>query len=225
MKRVHQGSSAAGVQPSRRSRQGWNSTDLSLIAVFAALIAALAIVPGIPVGALGVPITLQTLGVMLAGLVLGPARGGAAVGLYVLAGLAGLPVFSGFRSGLGVLAGPSAGYLIAFPFAAMLAGFLTVLFLRRARRFRAGALFIAGFAASLALIHPLGIAGMVINGGLAPGAAAAIDAVYLPGDVIKNILAAGIALAVHRAFPDLLLRRELGRDTAAGRTAGASATP
>ncbi len=224
MKRVHSGSSGAAVEPRRRQRKRWSSTDLSLIAVFAALIAALAIVPGIPVGALGVPITLQTLGVMLAGMVLGPGRGGAAVGLYVLAGLAGLPVFSGFRNGLGVLAGPSAGYLIAFPFAAMLAGFLTVLFLRRARRFRAGALFISGFVSSLVLIHPLGIAGMVINGGLEPGAAAAIDAVYLPGDVIKNILAAGIALAVHRAFPDLLARREIGRNPAEGRPAGASTT-
>jgi biotin transport system substrate-specific component len=224
MKRVHSGSSEAAVEPRRRVRKRWSSTDLSLIAVFAALIAALAIVPGIPVGALGVPITLQTLGVMLAGMVLGPGRGGAAVGLYVLAGLAGLPVFSGFRSGLGVLAGPSAGYLIAFPFAAMLAGYLTVLFLRRARRFRAGALFLAGIISSLLLIHPLGIAGMVINGGLDVGAAAAIDAVYLPGDVIKNILAAGIALAVHRAFPDLLARRELGRISVAGPAAGASTT-
>ncbi|MBG6184459.1 biotin transport system substrate-specific component [Arthrobacter sp. CAN_A214] len=186
-----------------RSRKRWTSTDLSLIAVFAALIAALAILPGIPIGVLGVPITLQTLGVMLAGLVLGPTRGFAAVGLYLVAGLAGLPVFSGFRSGFGVLAGPSAGYLIAFPFAALLAGFLAVLILRRAR-FRWFGLFLAGLTASLLTVHPLGIAGLVINGGLDMKAAVLADAIFLPGDIVKNILAAGIALSVHRAFPRLL---------------------
>ncbi len=186
------------------SRKRWTSTDLSLIAVFAALIAALAILPGIPIGSLGVPITLQTLGVVLAGLVLGPTRGFAAVGLYLVAGLAGLPVFSGFRSGFGVLAGPSAGYLLAFPFAALLAGFLAVLILRRAARFRWIGLFLAGLTASLLTVHPLGIAGLVINGGLEVQAAVLADAVFLPGDVVKNALAAGIALSVHRAFPRLL---------------------
>ncbi|MHA7262326.1 biotin transporter BioY [Arthrobacter sp. TMN-37] len=207
MSQAHQSSSGAAVTSRGRARKRWNSTDLSLIAVFAALIAALAIVPGIPVGALGVPITLQTLGVMLAGVVLGPARGGAAVGLYVLAGLAGLPIFSGFRGGPGVLAGPSAGYLLAFPLAAVLAGFLAVLLLRRTRRFRVGALFLACFTASLLLIHPLGIAGLVVNGGLGVRDAIAVDAAFLPGDVLKNLLAAGIAAAVHRAFP-AMLRRE-----------------
>lgn len=187
-----------------RSRKRWTSTDLSLIAVFAALIAALAILPGIPIGSLGVPITLQTLGVMLAGLVLGPTRGFAAVGLYLVAGLAGLPVFSGFRSGFGVLAGPSAGYLLAFPFAALLAGFFAVLVLRRTSRFRWIGLFLAGLAASLLTVHPLGIAGLVVNGGLDIQAAVLADMVFLPGDIVKNLLAAGIALSVHRAFPRLL---------------------
>ncbi|WP_049822534.1 biotin transporter BioY [Arthrobacter sp. H41] len=187
-----------------RTRKRWTSTDLSLIAVFAALIAALAILPGIPIGSLGVPITLQTLGVILAGLALGPTRGFAAVGLYLVAGLAGLPVFSGFRSGFGVLAGPSAGYLVAFPFAALLAGFFAVLVLRRASRFRWIGLFLAGLAASLLTVHPLGIAGLVVNGGLDVPAAVLADMVFLPGDIVKNLLAAGIALSVHRAFPRLL---------------------
>lgn len=185
-------------------RRRWNATDLSLIAVFAALVAAFAILPAIPVGPLGVPITLQTLAVMLAGVVLGPGRGGAAVGLYVAVGLAGLPVFSGFRGGLGLLAGPSAGYIIAFPLAAVLAGYLARLALRRVEKFRFPALFGACMAASLLLIHPLGIAGMMLNGKLDFAAAVAADAIYLPGDVVKNLLAAAIGLSVFRAFPRLM---------------------
>src|SRR5215218_3913580 len=111
------------TRPAGRGR--WNATDLGLIGVFAALVAGSALVPGIPAGGLGVPITLQTLAVMLTGLVLGPGRAFAAVGLYVLLGLAGLPIFSGGRSGLGILAGPSAGYILAFPLAAAAVGWLT----------------------------------------------------------------------------------------------------
>jgi biotin transport system substrate-specific component len=201
----------AGPAGSSRSssRKRWDTTDLSLVAVFAALIAALAIVPGIPVGPLGVPITLQTLGVMLAGVVLGPARGTAAVLLYLVAGLIGLPVFSGFSGGFGVLAGPSAGYLVAFPLAALVAGLLAVVIVRRASRFRAALLFLACLVASLLTIHPLGVAGLMVNARLPLRDAILVDAAYLPGDVLKNILAALLAVSVHRAFPRLLSRRPL----------------
>jgi biotin transport system substrate-specific component len=198
----------AGSRPSSRKR--WDTTDLSLVAVFAALIAALAILPGIPVGPLGVPITLQTLGVLLAGVVLGPARGAAAVLLYLVAGLIGLPVFSGFSGGFGVLAGPSAGYLVAFPLAAFVAGLLAVVVLRRARRFRTVLLFLSCLAASLLTIHPLGVAGLMVNADLPLRQAVLVDVVYLPGDVIKDILAAVLAVSVHRAFPRLL---SVGRPT------------
>ena len=96
------GQTASGVKSgSKPGRKRWNATDLGLIAVFAALVAGSALIAAIPVGGLGVPITLQTLAVMLTGLALGPGRAFAAVGLYTLLGLAGLPIFSGGRSGLG----------------------------------------------------------------------------------------------------------------------------
>ncbi|MBN1620842.1 biotin transporter BioY [candidate division WOR-3 bacterium] len=71
-----------------------------------------------------VPFTFQTLVVLLLGAALGSKRGAACVGLYLLQGTAGLPVFSGGRSGLIHLAGPTGGYLVGFFFAAYLAGFL-----------------------------------------------------------------------------------------------------
>jgi biotin transport system substrate-specific component len=105
-------------------RRAITAEDLANIAVFAALTAALSVLPGIPLGGAGVPLTLQTLAVFLTGLVLGGTRGFLAVALYVLVGLVGVPVFAGFRGGLGVLAGPSAGYILAFPLAAAAAGYV-----------------------------------------------------------------------------------------------------
>ncbi|MFJ4207716.1 biotin transporter BioY [Paenarthrobacter sp. NPDC089675] len=188
-------------------RKRWTPTDLGLIAVFAALVAASSIVPGIPVGALGVPITLVTLTVMLSGLVLGAGRGFAAVGLYVLLGLAGLPIFSGGRSGLGILATPSAGYIIAFPLAAAATGFLASLIIRKTVRFRSWLLFAATMAASIVIIHGLGVLGMMVNGKLDFTKAFIADLPYYPGDILKNVLAVLIAVSLHKAFPDVLVRR------------------
>ncbi|MBD8043721.1 biotin transporter BioY [Arthrobacter sp. Sa2BUA2] len=190
----------------RPRRTAWSATDLSYIAVFAALTAAFSLLPGIPLAA-GVPITLQTLAVMLAGLILGPLRGAAAVGLYLVAGLAGLPVFSGFSGGLGVLAGPSAGYLLSFPLAALVVGLLSRAVLRRVRRARFAALFGAALATSFLVIHPLGIAGMMLNAKLPFAAAVAADMAFWPGDVIKNLAAAAVAVSVMAAFPRLVPNR------------------
>lgn len=71
-----------------------------------------------------VPITAQTLTVMLAGLVLSPLAAGTSVGLFVLLGAIGMPVFSSGRSGLGVIMGPSGGYFIGFVVAAIVVSLL-----------------------------------------------------------------------------------------------------
>lgn len=195
-------------QGKARSRGG-AGTDLGLIAVFAAFTAVCAVLPAIPVGPVAVPITLQTLAVYLTGLVLGGRRGFLAILLYVVVGLVGLPVFAGFRGGPSVLAGPSAGYIVAFPLAALCAGLLGYAVLRRgAARTRAilglaGAAVLGGFL----ITRVLGIPGMMLNGGLTLRDAFLADLIYWPGDLIKVALAAVIAAAVHRAFPRLAARR------------------
>jgi len=188
-------------------RRRWNGTDLGLIAVFAALVAAAALVPGLALNGFGVPITFQTLAVMLTGLVLGPARGFAAVGLYTLLGLAGLPIFSQGRSGLAILAGPSAGYIIAFPIAAFVVGWLATLVIRRTTKARALWFFLAATATSIVFVHTLGFVGIAMNSKATLEQAFMSDLVFYPGDIIKNVLAAAIAVALHRAFPDVLVRR------------------
>ncbi|MDO5287913.1 MAG: biotin transporter BioY [Actinomycetia bacterium] len=176
--------------------------DLGLVAVFAALIVAMSYVS---IGIGPVPITLQTLAVSLCGLVLGPWRGGAAVLLYLLAGIANLPVFAGGRTGLVVLEGPSAGYLIAFPIAAFLAGLFAIQ-ARRIGRWLPVTLALLALLANVFVVHPAGIIGLMVNADMSFGAAFGVDIVFWPGDVVKSVLAGLIAAAVHRAFPSLLPR-------------------
>jgi len=90
--------------------------------LFAAATSATAPVDMVHPLAPNVPITLQTLWVYLAGIVLGPLWAAVAFILYLLAGLIGLPVFAGGNAGLGVILGPTGGFLIGFPLAAMTIG-------------------------------------------------------------------------------------------------------
>ena len=179
--------------------------DIALVAAFAALISASAYVGAIPVGSAGVPITLQTLTVMLAGCILGPVRGFSAVTLYLALGAVGLPVFAEHSSGIGVFTGPSGGYLLSFPIAAALGGFL-VAHVARERRTRALVVFACSIAASILVIHPLGILGMMLHFDVSFLEAAAWDMPFWLGDVVKTSLVAMIAAEVHLAFPQLLQR-------------------
>ena len=95
----------ATTAPTASTSSRSTATDLALIAAFAALIAACTLIGGIPVGGAGVPITLQTFGVLLAGCVLGPVRGFLAVSLYLLLGAIGLPVFADHTGGLAAFSG------------------------------------------------------------------------------------------------------------------------
>lgn len=180
------------------------TTDLALVAVFAALVAACTLVPAIPIGV--VPITLQTLGVMLAGLVLGARRGFLAVLLYVVVGLAGLPVFAQGAAGIGTLLKPSAGYLLAFPIGALVAGAMAS-WTRRAAVWRPLTLTLSALVGGILVVHPLGILGLMINAKLPLAKAFTIDIAFLPGDLAKAVIAAAVATAVHKAFPALLASR------------------
>ena len=179
--------------------------NIALVAAFAALISASAYIGAIPIGSAGVPITLQTLTVMLAGCILGPLRGFSAVVLYLALGSVGLPVFAEHSSGIGVFSGPSGGYLISFPVAAALAGFL-VKYVARERRTRALVVFACSITASILVVHVLGILGMMRFFDITFREALTYDMPFWIGDLVKTSLVAMIAAEVHRAFPQLLHR-------------------
>ena len=105
--------------------------DLAQIAIFAALIAALGLPGTITIGTSAVPITLQTLGVMLTGGILGARKGFLAVATFLVLTTAGLPLLAGGRGGIGVWAGASAGYLVGFLAGVVVIGLLTARILPR----------------------------------------------------------------------------------------------
>lgn len=188
------------------TRRRSTAADLALVATFAALLAAAALIPAISVGG-AVPITLQTLVVMLCGAVLGSKRGALAVLLYFAVGALGLPIFTQGAAGLAPFFGPSVGYLAGFPLAAFATGFIVERLPRRKIGSSIPLIFLAGLASSIIFIHPLGILGMAWRADLTIGQAFLADMVFWPGDIIKNLLMAVVATAVHRAFPTLLPTR------------------
>jgi biotin transport system substrate-specific component len=179
--------------------------DLAQIAVFAALIAGLTLPGSIPLG-VGVPITLQTLGVMLAGAMLGARKGALAVIVYVVLGLAGLPILAGGTGGLGVLAGPTGGFLVGFIPGAFVIGWLAA---RLTPRLRFWTLLIAIFAGGVLVVYLIGLPWLAVVTGLPLGQAFVVGALpFLPGDVVKVVVAAFVAAAVHRAWPGLIAPRD-----------------
>ncbi len=138
-----------------------------------------------------VPLTMQTFFVVMAGLAEGPKMGAMASGLYLLAGLVGLPVFAGGASGPGLLFQPSAGFALAFPLGAALSGLAS----RRVRgAYSFGRAFLMSTVGTMTILL-LGFVGLIINAGLDMAAAAAVTAVFIPGGLAKSAAAASLLSA------------------------------
>ncbi len=180
------------------------SRDLALVAVFAALIAALGLA-GIfyPVGA-AVPITAQTLGVMLAGSILGPRRGALAVATFLVLLAAGLPWLAGGRGGLGVFNGPTAGFLIGWIPGAAVIGLMIA---RRPTRALLGWLLLANVIGGIGVVYACGAPVLALRTHVSLGTALAGLAVYLPFDLIKVAAASVVTAAVLRGYPGIVAER------------------
>ncbi|MBM7461296.1 biotin transporter BioY [Rhodococcus coprophilus] len=177
--------------------------DLAQIAVFAALIIALGLPGQISIGSSGVPITLQSLGVMLTGALLGARKGVLSVMTVIVLGLA-LPVLAGGRTTLTSLAGPTAGFLIGWIPAVAVIGWLSMRMLPRYRTVLGIGVNVLG---GIVVLYTFGIAGMVLRTDLTVWAALAANVAFLPGDLGKAVVAAAVAAQVHRAYPALLSAR------------------
>jgi biotin transport system substrate-specific component len=146
--------------------------------------------PGTPV-----PGTLQTLFVVMAGVLLGPADGALAALVYVALGAAGAPVFAQGTGGPGVLLGPTGGYLLAFPVAAALAG---AGYSRRGVGRGWLVLTVAGSIAGLAVVYALGagrLAAVVFDGDLGRALTAGVVPFVVP-DLFKLVTVWLLASAI-----------------------------
>jgi biotin transport system substrate-specific component len=195
------------------ARKRLSSRDLALVASFAALIAVLGLPGGVQVFGNAVPVTLQTLGVMLAGSILGWKRGALSVVVVLVLVAAGLPLLSGGRGGLAVFFGPSAGYLIGWVFGAAVTGWLVQ------RRLPAYPIWWGGLANVLGGIGAVYLVGIPVQAavtGTSVLVAATTSLVFLPGDAIKVVIATAVASAVHRGYPGITSRNGSTKSERAG---------
>lgn len=170
------------------------SATLGRVAVFAALIIVLGTVvvplPG------GVPITAQTLGVMLAGLVLGPRVAPGAILLVLALAAVGLPVLAGGRGGLGVFVGPTAGYLLGW-----VAGVIVIGLIMRSGRVTWWRAATASLLGGVLVVYAFGIPVQALVTGVPFGLTALSSLAFLPGDLIKVAAATLVVVALQRAYP------------------------
>ncbi|NNU28049.1 biotin transporter BioY [Isoptericola sediminis] len=178
------------------------TADAARIATFAALLAVLGLPGSIALFGNAVPITLQTLGVMLAGAILGARRGALAVLTLLALVAAGLPLLAGGRGGLGVFVGPSAGYLVGFVAGAFVVGWLV----ERQRRVTFLGVLAAALAGGVGVVYAVGIPVQAALTGVPLPETAMLSLAFLPGDVLKALACAAVTAAVARAYPSALRR-------------------
>lgn len=181
------------------------AADLARVAVFAALIGALGLPGQLTLFGSPVPITAQSLGVMLAGALLGAWRAFLACLTFCAVVIAGLPLLAGGLGGLAALTSPRTGFFLGFPVAALVIGWLTERLLPLPRyRFWPG--FLAAVLGGIVVLYLCGIPVMVwrTDTGLFGTVASLVQ--YVPGDLLKATVTALVARQVYRAYPELVGR-------------------
>ncbi|WP_280190666.1 biotin transporter BioY [Delftia sp. PS-11] len=178
-----------------------SARSMAQVSLFAALMAVMGLIPKIDLP-LGVPITIQSLGVMLAGVMLGPWRGLQSMLLFLAAVAVGLPLLSGGRGGIAVFMAPSAGYLAGYALAACITGLL-MQWLPQGRPLRTAiSAFVAALLGGLVALHACGVLGLMLMAKLSLTQAFMGTLLFVPGDLVKCALCALIVHTVARGMPD-----------------------
>ena len=148
------------------------SRDLALVATFTGVVAALGLVPAFLPPGFSVPITAQSLGVILAGAVIGARRGFLSLVLFLVLVAVGLPLLAGPRGGLAVFESPSVGFLLGYPVAAYVVGWLTE---RGGPTYRISWGLVANVIGGIVVLYAFGVLGMAARTGLERGTLEACD--------------------------------------------------
>lgn len=173
------------------------TADLARIAVFAAVIAVLGLPGGFTVfGA--VPITAQTLGVMLAGAILGPWLGALSVSVLLALVAVGMPLLAGGRGGIGVFVGPTAGYALGWLLGAVVIGLIVHAGGRMPTPWRTATGMVVG---GILAIYAVGIPVQALVTRMPLGETALTALVFVPGDAVKAALATVVVTTLMRAYP------------------------
>ncbi|EJF78219.1 biotin transporter BioY [Bartonella birtlesii] len=176
-----------------------NTKDLVYIGLFAAIYAILGLFPPIYFPfLLGVPITAQSMGPMLAGSILGAKRGALASLLFLVLIVIGLPLLPGGRGGISVFSGITSGYLISFPVAAFFIGFMVELFWQRLNFVK---LFVINAMGGIGISYAFGVPWTAYMTKVSLLKVLMASSVFLIGDCLKVFIASFVALAIKRSIP------------------------
>lgn len=200
------------ARPQRTPRSSrLDATDLARVAVFAAIVAVLGLPGGFTLfGA--VPITAQTLGVMLAGAILGPWLGALSMSVLLALVAVGLPLLAGGRGGIGVFVGPSAGYALGWIVGALVIGLIVHAGRRKPVLWRTALGVVVG---GILVVYAVGIPVQSLVTRLPLAETTLTTLVFLPGDIVKAVLATTITMTLVRAYPRAFRRTWATRSTPA----------
>ncbi|MEV6669144.1 biotin transporter BioY [Streptomyces sp. NPDC051162] len=171
---------------------------MAQIALFAAIMVVLGFFPLIELPLVPAPFTSQTLGVILAGSIVGARRGGLAILLFVVLVVIGLPVLPGGRGGLGVVLGPTGGFILAYPLGAYVTGLLTE---RLWKRYNQWTAMLCNLVGGALVLYAVGIPWMAVAAHLPLEKAVTGSVVFLPGDLVKVVIGSLAAVTVRRSYP------------------------
>jgi biotin transport system substrate-specific component len=172
--------------------------NMILVAMFTSIVAALGVLPPIALPFTPVPITAQTFGVMLVGAILGARLGGLSMALFVLLVGIGAPILSGGRGGLPSLIGPSGGYILSWPIAAFIIGFLVDRFSGKLKLWN---MIVFNYIGGIIVIYLGGVTYLSFVSALSWQEAAISVLAYIPGDSVKAVVAGAIALQLRKTAP------------------------
>lgn len=172
--------------------------DVVHIALFAAIMAALGVFPPMVLPVVGVPVTAQSLGPMLAGGVLGWRKGSLSMLLFLGLVAIGLPLLSGGRGGFGVFFGPTAGYLIGWVFVAIVIGLMVERFWDRLTTVTAMLICAIG---GIGVLYAIGIPWSAAVADISIPTAFMGSLPFFIGDAIKCYIAAVVIVIVKRSYP------------------------
>ncbi|MFX4292331.1 biotin transporter BioY [Streptomyces bohaiensis] len=188
------------------------ATDLARVAVFAGMTAVLGLPGGFSAFG-GVPVTAQTLGVMLAGAILGPWLGALSMTTLVVLVAAGMPLLAGGRGGAGVLLGPTGGYVLGWIVGAFVIGALVHAGGRRPVWWRT---FLGTVVGGILVVYAVGMPVQSAVTRLPLEETVLVGLALLPGDLVKAVVATLVVNTLVRAYPRAFRRQwRSGRGPAA----------
>ncbi|TDG95696.1 biotin transporter BioY [Cardinium endosymbiont of Culicoides punctatus] len=175
-----------------------NTRDIAYVALFAAITAVLGIMPLIRIPVIPVPITAQSLGLMLAGSILGSKKGALAQILFLGLVALGFPLLSGGRGGIGSFLEPSSGFLLGWPIGAFVIGFL---FEKKWSSLTHSKAFIYMIIGGILVVYATGTLWLNLITHISLIKAWSGSMLFIPGDLVKAFIGTTTAMVIKASYP------------------------